>query len=198
MYRALVTTNLFLFLCALTPHAIAADQSPKPGLHRESAPVADNGQTPTADTICEPPMEGDSIAVTRAKYVCEIEEYLPVVQHALDETNTPEKEQAKILNDLRRSIGKKYKGLTPEWLLSFIYCRNQTKYNDPLGPTYEKLTESKNDAQIIKSSMTTGGKDMLLDNNLAKKVIQYMNDWGYGPTIQNAWSWLPGQSCKIN
>ncbi len=65
--------------------------------------------TPAPDAVCVPPEPGDGIAVTRSKYRCEIETWMPMVQMALESTQTPEEEQAKILNQLRRDIGKNTK-----------------------------------------------------------------------------------------
>lgn len=156
------------------------------------------GTTPHVSTICQSPEPDDGIGESRAKYVCEIEVYLPLVQAALKETETSEKEQAQILNNLRRTIGQKYKNLTPKWLRSFIYCRNVQKYGDYLGPTYEKLSSlGKQDAQIIKSASRTGGKDLFLDNRAAIAVIDFFNYMNWGPAIDQTWSWIPGKACPI-
>lgn len=158
----------------------------------------DEGQTPDVSTVCQAPAPNDGVGQSRAKYVCEIEVYLPLVQAALQETKTPQQEQAKILNNLRRTIGQKYKNLTPEWLRSFIYCRNVQKYGDYLGPTYEKLSaQGKEDAQIIKSATRTGGKDLFLDSKVGLAVIDFVNYLNWGPAIDQAWSWIPGKACPI-
>ncbi|MBP6218738.1 MAG: hypothetical protein KA436_09140 [Oligoflexales bacterium] len=154
------------------------------------------GQTPDVSSVCEAPKSGDSPSALRGKYVCEIERYLPVVDLALQDTETKEGERAKTLNDLRRSIGKKYKDLTPEWLQGFIYCRNEVRYQDVLGPTYDSLKKKgKSDAEIIKSSVRTGGQDLLLDSSTGKTMINYANEYGIGPAINMLWSWMPGKSC---
>jgi hypothetical protein len=158
----------------------------------------DNEQptTPAVWTVCEPPHENDGIGQKRTKYICEIEVYLPLVQAALHETQTLEPDQARILNNLRRTIGKRYKDLTPTWLRSFIYCRNQKKYKDPWGPTYESLSsQGKKDAEIIKSAMRTGGKDLYLDSRVVVAVSDFLNYMNWGPAVDAAWQWIPGQTC---
>ncbi|MES2504582.1 MAG: hypothetical protein V4534_06870 [Myxococcota bacterium] len=152
--------------------------------------------TPASWTLCEPPLANDSVSVKRKKYVCEIEKYLPLVQIALQETNTSEREQAKILHQLRRDIGKRYKDLTPAWLRQNIYCRNHHVYQDPLGPTYEHLTaKGKKDAEIIASAARTGGKDILLDNYYAVKMVELADQLDIGHRLNYLWSWVPGKSC---
>lgn len=161
-----------------------------------SSLLSAEGTTPAPWTICSTPNSKDGIGEMRAKYVCEIELYLPLVQAALSETETPEKEQAIILNDLRRTIGKKYKLLTPEWLRSFIYCRNKKVYNDPLGPTYETLSaKGKKDAQIIKSASRTGGRDLFLDSRAAIATMDFLNYMNWGPALDAVWQWIPGNNC---
>ena len=154
--------------------------------------------TPHVSTVCKTPQSGDKTGVLRAKYVCEIETYLPLVQVALEETQTPLKEQAKILHELRRTIGEKYKNRTLGWLKKIIYCRNVKKYGDYLGPTHEKLSaQGKSDAQIIKSAARTGGQDLFLDNKVMLAVIDILDYVNFGPAIDAAWSWIPGQSCNL-
>ncbi len=69
---------------------------------------------------------------------------------------------ARALQAERRSIGQEYKDLTPEPMKSEIYGRNQEKYGDPLGPTYDYLKNEKGltDQQIIEGAKRTGGGDL--------------------------------------
>lgn len=159
-----------------------------------------NDMTPAPDSICVAPAPGDGIAITRSKYRCEIETWLPMVQLSLQSNDVSEEEQAKILNQLRRDIGKKYKDLTPEWLSSIIYCRNRQKYKDPLGPTYEALKACekkgpcKTDADIISSSMRTGGKDLLLDNKWMVAAVDMFNKVPFDTGFLG-WAWKKGNKC---
>lgn len=70
-------------------------------------------------------------------------------------------EIARALNAERRSIGVKYKNLTPEPLRSEIYARNIEKYGDPLGPTIDWLrARGKSWDDIIESASRPGGEDL--------------------------------------
>jgi hypothetical protein len=152
--------------------------------------------TPAVEAICPAAESGDGIAQLRAKYVCEIETYLPLVKASLAETDASVEEQAKTLNQLRREIGAKYKNLTPQWLRNMVYCRNQKVYHDPLGPTYDALRQKgKTDADIANSAIRTGGKDLLLDNVVVVKAVDLANNWNFGPAVEALWSWLPGDAC---
>jgi|GEM_PF-5745576 len=154
--------------------------------------------TPAVEAICPQPNSNDGVAQLRSKYVCEIENYLPLVKTALAETDSTIEHQAKVLNKLRREIGLKYKELTPRWLLSMVYCRNQKIYNDPLGPTYETLiAKGKNDSEIAASASRTGGRDLLLDNPVAVTLIDFVNYMNLGNAFEKAWSWLPGEACPM-
>jgi hypothetical protein len=47
---------------------------------------------------------------------------------------------ARDMSQARRELGVKYKDKTPEPLRDYIYDANQARYGDPLGPTFEFLT----------------------------------------------------------
>jgi hypothetical protein len=152
--------------------------------------------TPAVESICTQPENGDGVAQLRAKYVCEIENYLPLVKASLSDTEASIEEQAKTLSQLRREIGSKYKNLTPQWLRNMVYCRNQKVYKDPLGPTYEAmLQKGKSNEEIANSAIRTGGKDLLLDNVIAVQAVDWVNYLHVGNAIEQLWSWLPGDAC---
>jgi hypothetical protein len=50
-------------------------------------------------------------------------------------------EIAKVVYQLRRDFGIKYKNMTPQELVDFIYSRNIKEYKDHLGPSFETLVE---------------------------------------------------------
>lgn len=64
----------------------------------------------------------------------------------------PEKEIAYTLHNKRRELGKIYKEAAPLLLQEYIYVATVNKYGDPLGPTFEQLSERKTYAEIIESS----------------------------------------------
>ncbi|MEU6642710.1 hypothetical protein ABZ863_09170 [Saccharomonospora sp. NPDC046836] len=68
---------------------------------------------------------------------------------------------ARKLHAERRSIGVKYKDLTPQYMLDKIYPRNIEKYGDPLGPSVDYLRErGKSWLDIIESASRSGGRDL--------------------------------------
>jgi len=68
---------------------------------------------------------------------------------------------AEKLSQRRREIGEAYKNATPAFLRDFIYRRNEKKYHDPLGPTFQFLrSEGKTCKEIIKSAETPDGSDL--------------------------------------
>lgn len=155
--------------------------------------------TPAVSEVCPAPSANDDVGQLRAKYVCEIEKYLPLVHASLVDNQIPLENKARILNGLRRDIGHKYKMLTPQWLRGIVYCRNQKVYKDSLGPTYESLrAKGKSDSEILESSMRTGGKDLLLDNRFAVFAINSVNYMRLGTAVETFWSWLPGEACHID
>ena len=64
----------------------------------------------------------------------------------------PEKEIAYTLHNKRRELGKIFKEAAPPLLQEYIYVATANKYGDPLGPTFEQLTERKTYAESIESS----------------------------------------------
>lgn len=57
---------------------------------------------------------------------------------------------ARALNAERRAIGVRYKDVTPEPLREYIYELNMGRYQDPLGPDYDRLKAlGKTDSEII-------------------------------------------------
>ena len=64
----------------------------------------------------------------------------------------PKEDVARTLHQMRRDLGVKYKDATPQPLRDYIYSINRGRYGDPLGPSFEKLYETKPIEQIIESS----------------------------------------------
>lgn len=56
---------------------------------------------------------------------------------------------AREANLARRELGVKYKDVTAKPLRDYIYDINNARYNDPLGPTYQYLSMSKTDFEIL-------------------------------------------------
>jgi RHS repeat-associated protein len=63
----------------------------------------------------------------------------------------------------RRSLGVKYKAITPPEQLEIIYQRNLEKYGDRLGPTVDFLRNQRGLSweEIIESASRPGGRDMI-------------------------------------
>jgi hypothetical protein len=81
-----------------------------------------------------------------------------------------EAEVAKILHQMRRDLGVKYKEMTPSDLLEYIYKFNEARYGDKLGPTFELLKQQgKTDAQIIASASRPLGDVKQLGSALYKQ-----------------------------
>jgi hypothetical protein len=65
----------------------------------------------------------------------------------------PKEEVARILHQIRRDLGVKDKDATPQPLRDYIYEINQTRYGDPLGPSFEHMMKTGKDFdQIIESA----------------------------------------------
>lgn len=62
------------------------------------------------------------------------------------------KNVAKTVYEKRREFGKRYKEAVPSPIRQYIYYATFKRYGDPLGPTFEKLLETKSYDQIIESS----------------------------------------------
>ncbi len=68
---------------------------------------------------------------------------------------------ARALHAERRTLGIKYKALTPPDELELIYARNLKHYQDELGPTIEWFRErGKSWDEIIESASRPGGRDL--------------------------------------
>ncbi|MEO7311692.1 MAG: hypothetical protein ABIX01_14910 [Chitinophagaceae bacterium] len=68
---------------------------------------------------------------------------------------------ARTVHMYRRTLGLKYKALTPPTILESIYKRNLEKYGDKLGPTIDFLrSKGKSWDEIIESASRPGGKDL--------------------------------------
>lgn len=59
---------------------------------------------------------------------------------------------ARTLHGRRRTLGAEYKKAAPPILREYIYAATAKKYGDPLGPSFEQLSEYKSFQQIIESS----------------------------------------------
>jgi hypothetical protein len=96
-----------------------------------------------------------------------------------------EAEIAQWAHQQRRDLGERFKNKTEPELRKIIYKRNQTKYGDPLGPTYADLRRGyhvkadgskvpvgkgigKTDAEIADGATQAGGDDMPWD-----KILEY-------------------------
>lgn len=105
-----------------------------------------------------------------------------------------EAEIAQWAHKQRRDLGERFKNKTEPELRKVIYKRNQAKYGDPLGPTYEDLKRgyhvkadgtrvpvgsggAKTDAEIAAGATRAGGDDMpwdkILEYSSAKKSGDY-------------------------
>lgn len=63
------------------------------------------------------------------------------ISRALQNSGKSLEEVARECHGLRRSIGEKYKNMTPDSLRADIYQRNIPKYGNELGPTFDALVE---------------------------------------------------------
>ena len=59
---------------------------------------------------------------------------------------------ARAMHEKRRELGRQYKEAAPPLFREYIYAATAAKYGDPLGPTYEMLSEKKTCKQIIESA----------------------------------------------
>lgn len=98
----------------------------------------------------------------RQHYIKDVEDNLGSLEQELRSQGATDEQIARALQAERRSIGQEYKDLTPEPMKSEIYGRNQERYGDPLGPTYDYLKNEKGltDQQIIDGAKRTGGGDL--------------------------------------
>lgn len=96
----------------------------------------------------------------RQEYVKEVWRLENTANAMLKDGANPEA-VARTVSEARRSLGVKYKDLTPQKELSEIYTRNLETYGDKLGPTVDYLRKKgKSWEEIIKSSSRVGGKDI--------------------------------------
>ena len=63
-----------------------------------------------------------------------------------------EEQIARVMHNRRRELGRQFKEAAPPLFRKYIYVATAAKYGDPLGPTFEMLTEKKTYAQIIESA----------------------------------------------
>jgi len=80
---------------------------------------------------------------------------LAMIEHLLTSVRMDPYEIAKILHYTRRQIGWYYKSQRPKDYQDAIFKRNETKYGDFLGPTFEFLLNVKKLTlqEIIESAM---------------------------------------------
>ena len=98
--------------------------------------------------------------VLRSRYIEEVGS-LNLYGRRMASAGSTKEEIATTLHGLRRSIGEKYKSITPPDMLEKIYQRNIEKYGDKLGPTIDYLRkQGKSWDNIIESSSRAGGKDL--------------------------------------
>jgi RHS repeat-associated protein len=80
---------------------------------------------------------------------------------ALRQAGMSSEEIARFLHAQRRTIGIRFKDVTPPEMLKKIYARNLEKYGDELGPNIEYLRgRGKSWEDIIESASRTGGEDL--------------------------------------
>lgn len=78
----------------------------------------------------------------RVAYETEVKDLKPKADALLQQRGTSPaalEQTAREMSQARRDLGAKYKDKTPEPLRDYIYDANQTRYGDPLGPTFEFL-----------------------------------------------------------
>lgn len=124
------------------------------------AQVAAQTAAPAAEAIQTQPARSAEIMALRRQYVEEVQ-MLAGKAEVLRLAGSSEEDIARTLHADRRTLGVKYKNLTPPRELDEIYARNEKKYGDKLGPTVEWLRErGKSWQDIIRSASRTGGKDL--------------------------------------
>lgn len=97
----------------------------------------------------------------RQHYIQDVQQKVGSLVQELRQAGASDEQIARAANAERRAIGQEYKDATPEPMKSQIYGRNEEKYGDPLGPTYDYLkAQGKTDQQIIDASQRTGGGDL--------------------------------------
>ncbi|MBP9791618.1 MAG: hypothetical protein KBC27_00175 [Rickettsiales bacterium] len=96
----------------------------------------------------------------RQEYIKEVRGLTEVVDKLRNQGKTPE-EIARIVSNMRRDLGIKYKDMTPPELRDIYYKANIKEYGDPLGPTVEHLrSEGKTWEEIIASACREGGRGL--------------------------------------
>lgn len=111
------------------------------------------------EAVAQAPRSAEIIALRR-QYVEEVQ-MLAGKAEVMRLAGSTQEEIARALHADRRSLGVKYKNLTPPKELAEIYARNEKKYGDKLGPTVEWLRErGKSWEDIIASASRAGGKDL--------------------------------------
>lgn len=111
------------------------------------------------EAVAQTPRSAEIIALRR-QYVEEVQ-MLAGKAEVMRLAGSSQEQIARALHADRRSLGVKYKNLTPPKELAEIYGRNEKKYGDKLGPTVEWLrARGKSWEDIIASASRTGGKDL--------------------------------------
>jgi RHS repeat-associated protein len=101
-----------------------------------------------------------SIPPLRQQYINEVRALEDVGLNARAAGQTTE-DTARMLQQMRRDLGVKYKDMTPADELARITARNVEIYGDPLGPTVDWFrANGKTWEQIIESAARPGGKDL--------------------------------------
>lgn len=149
--RRLGLAALVLLLFALA----AIGSANAPALAQAASTQAAQAQEAVAQT----PRSAEIIALRR-QYVEEVQ-MLAGKAEVMRLAGSSQEDIARALHADRRSLGVKYKNLTPPKELAEIYARNEKKYGDKLGPTVEWLrARGKSWEDIIASASRTGGKDL--------------------------------------
>jgi archaellum component FlaC len=96
----------------------------------------------------------------RQEYIKEVRNLAEVVDKLRNQEKTSE-DIARMVSQMRRDLGIKYKDMTPPELREIYYEANIKKYGDPLGPTIEYLRSRGNTwEEIIASACREGGRGL--------------------------------------
>jgi hypothetical protein len=98
----------------------------------------------------------------------------PEFQDPVSNTTKAEAEMilAQTLHAQRRDIGEVFKKVTPWVMRQIIYLRNNIKYGNSYGPTFDSLIKrGKTFAEITNSSMRTGGEDLGLTSPTVLNIL---------------------------
>lgn len=155
----LAALALLLFALAAIGSANAPALAQAASTQATQAQAAQAQAAQTQDAVAQAPRSAEIIAL-RQQYVEEVR-MLAGKAEVMRLAGSSQEDIARALHADRRSLGVKYKNLTPPKELAEIYARNEKRYGDKLGPTVEWLrARGKSWEDIIASASRTGGKDL--------------------------------------